>query len=108
MRVVSSPWSGATWLLPTLLLWCVWLLWVLKVVGTIRAGLLLRLFAESFRLELANLRFGEIEFRLQFEIATDGISVPTLPIPDIALELADLPPKLSIFATQQPSPTSIR
>jgi hypothetical protein len=76
------------------------LLRIIEFVGPVGAVLFFRLFAESFRFELANLRFGEIQFRLQLEIATDGISMQTFPIPDIALEFTNLPSKLSIFAPQ--------
>ena len=74
-------------------------MWVLKVVGTIRAGLLLGLFSESLRLELANFSFGEIEFRMQFVITANGIGMATLPVPDITLQFTDLAPELSIFAS---------
>jgi len=58
------------------------------------------LFSEAFGLELPNLGTGNLKLTLRFEMAGDGIGMATLSVADVALEFANLLPKLSVFGAK--------
>jgi hypothetical protein len=99
MRVVSTFWSRSIWLLSSLL-FLRWLVCLVKFTRTIDIPLLFRTLAKAFCLEQANLSFGLIQVPLKSLIALKGICMPTLPIPSVALQLANLLPQFLVLAAK--------